>query len=159
LNKVLRDKGLEGEEELVLWEDELLEFIRCCATAVDRSISKFDGITINPTNTMAVASTDRFLIGYAHTYEQTIYRIPGIAVAALGIAVPTTARVFNSEHRKSCGSLPNPIAVRIDIIATASFFVANNDKFNELSYNSCQFLTHFTLWSLLQDRNFHIYTL
>jgi predicted DNA-binding helix-hairpin-helix protein len=96
LNKVLRDKGLEGEEELVLWEDEVLEFIRCCcATAVDESISPFNGIIINPATAMAIASTDRFLISYVHTYEQTIYRIPGIAVA-----VPSTARVSNSEHRK-----------------------------------------------------------
>ncbi|MGB6531498.1 MAG: hypothetical protein WBF33_25610 [Candidatus Nitrosopolaris sp.] len=33
---LLKDKGLE--EELVPWEDEVLEFIRCCcATAVDGS--------------------------------------------------------------------------------------------------------------------------
>jgi len=99
LNIVLRDKGLEGEEELVLSEDEVLEFIRCCcATAVDGSISSFNGIIINPTNTMTVTSTDGFLIGYAHTYEQTIYRIPAVGCCGLGIAVSTTARVFNSEH-------------------------------------------------------------
>ena len=61
-NKVLRDKGLEDEE--VLWEDEVLEFISCCsATAVDGSISSFNGIIINPANTMAVANANRFLIG------------------------------------------------------------------------------------------------
>jgi predicted DNA-binding helix-hairpin-helix protein len=88
-------------EEGVLWEDEVLEFIRCCcATTVDESISPFNGIIINPATAKAIASTDRFLISYVHTYEQTIYRIPGIAVAALGFAVPSTARVFNSEHRK-----------------------------------------------------------
>jgi hypothetical protein len=50
LNIVLRDKGLEeeDEEELVLWE-EVSEFIPCCnATAVDGSISPFNGIIINP---------------------------------------------------------------------------------------------------------------
>jgi hypothetical protein len=52
LNKVLRDKGLEGEEELVLWEDEVLEFIRCCAAAVDGSISPLNGIIINPATAM-----------------------------------------------------------------------------------------------------------
>jgi hypothetical protein len=60
---VLRDKGLE-EEEIVLWEDEVLEFIFCCsATAADGSISPFNGIIINPANTMAVANANRFLIG------------------------------------------------------------------------------------------------
>ena len=39
LNIVLRGKGLE--EELAFWEDEVLEFIRCCcATAVDGSINR-----------------------------------------------------------------------------------------------------------------------
>ncbi|HYA84673.1 MAG TPA: hypothetical protein VEH06_14675, partial [Candidatus Bathyarchaeia archaeon] len=94
------------------------EFIRCCcATAVDGSTSPFNGIIINPATAMAVASANRFLIGYAHTYEQTIYRILAVAVVALGIAVSTTARVFNSEHRKSRGFLTNPIVVRMDIIA------------------------------------------
>jgi len=42
------------EKELVLWEDEVLEFIPCCrATAVDGSISPFNGIIINTANTMA----------------------------------------------------------------------------------------------------------
>ena len=50
LNIALRDKGLE-EEEIVLWVDEVLDFIRCCcATAVDGSISPFNGIIINPVN-------------------------------------------------------------------------------------------------------------
>jgi hypothetical protein len=65
LNIVLRDKGLEeeDEEELVLWE-EVSEFIPCCnATAVDGSISPFNGIIINPANTIAVANVNRFLIG------------------------------------------------------------------------------------------------
>jgi hypothetical protein len=63
LNIVLRDKGLE-EEELELWEDEVLEFISCCsAIAVGGSISPFNGIIIiNPANTMAVANAIRFLI-------------------------------------------------------------------------------------------------
>jgi hypothetical protein len=62
LNIVLRDKGLE--EELVLWEDEVLEFISCCsATAVGGSISPFNGIIVNPANTIAVANANRFLIG------------------------------------------------------------------------------------------------
>jgi len=67
LNKVLRDKGLEGEEELVLWEDEVLEFIRCCcATAVDGSINPLNGIVaiiIATAHTMTVANANRFLIG------------------------------------------------------------------------------------------------
>jgi hypothetical protein len=63
LNIVLRDKGLE-EEELVLCEDGVLEFIfYCSATAVDGSISPFNGIIINPANTIAVANVNRFLIG------------------------------------------------------------------------------------------------
>jgi hypothetical protein len=63
LNIVLRDKGLE-EEELVLWEDGALEFISCCsATALGGSISPFNGVIINPANTMAVANANRFLIG------------------------------------------------------------------------------------------------
>ena len=64
LNIVLRGKGL-GEEELVLWEDEELEFICCCcATAIDGSINLLNGIVIiiATANTMAVAS-NRFLIG------------------------------------------------------------------------------------------------
>jgi hypothetical protein len=49
LNIVLRDKGLEGEEALVLSEDEVLEFIRCCcATDVDGSISSFNGLLLIP---------------------------------------------------------------------------------------------------------------
>jgi hypothetical protein len=51
LNIALRGKGLE--EELVLWEDEVLEFIRCCCvTAVDGSINPFNGIIINPATAM-----------------------------------------------------------------------------------------------------------
>jgi hypothetical protein len=57
LNIVLRDKGLEEEEELVLWE--VLEFICCCcATAVDGIVI----IIIATANMMAVTS-NRFLIG------------------------------------------------------------------------------------------------
>jgi hypothetical protein len=120
LNIVLRDKGLEEEEELVLWEDEVLEFIRCCCvTAVDGSINPFNGIIINPATAMTVASANSFLIGYAHTYEQTIYRIPGVAVAALGIAV-STPQELSTLNIESHVALPNPIAVRMDIIATAS---------------------------------------
>jgi hypothetical protein len=63
LNIVLRDKGL-AEEELVLWECEVLEFISCCsATALGGSISPFNGIIMNPANTIAVAYANRFLIG------------------------------------------------------------------------------------------------
>jgi hypothetical protein len=65
LNIVLRDKGLE--EELAFWEDEVLEFIRCCcATAVDGSINPLNGIVaiiIATAHTMAVANANRFLIG------------------------------------------------------------------------------------------------
>jgi len=51
------------EKELVLWEDEVLEFIPCCcATAVD-GINPFNGIIINTANTMAFANANRFLIG------------------------------------------------------------------------------------------------
>jgi len=91
----------------------------CCATAVDVSISPFNGIIINPATAMAVASANRFLIGYAHTYEQTIYRIPGMLLRPLE-SQSQPARVFNSKHRRSCGFLPNPIIVWMDIIATAS---------------------------------------
>jgi hypothetical protein len=62
---VLRDKGLV-EEELVLWEDEVLEFICCCsATATDGSINPLNGtiMIIAITNTMAVANANGFLIG------------------------------------------------------------------------------------------------
>jgi hypothetical protein len=65
LNILLRDKGLQ-EEELVLWEEEVLEFIRCCcATAVDGSINPSNGIVIiiATANTTAVATANRFLIG------------------------------------------------------------------------------------------------
>ena len=55
----------------------------------------------------------------AHTYEQTIYRIPGMLLRRLE-SQSQPARVFNSKHRKSCGFLPNPIIVWMDIIATAS---------------------------------------
>ena len=57
---VLRDKGLEEELD---WEDEVLEFISCCsAIAAGGSISPFNGIIINPANTMPVANANRFLI-------------------------------------------------------------------------------------------------
>jgi hypothetical protein len=60
------DKGLG--EELVPWEDEVLEFICCCCcatTAVDESINLVNGIVIiiiATTNRMAVANANRFII-------------------------------------------------------------------------------------------------
>jgi hypothetical protein len=56
LNILLRDKGLE--EELVLWEDEVLEFIcRCSATAVDGSINPLNGnVIIVATAALATAN-------------------------------------------------------------------------------------------------------
>jgi hypothetical protein len=65
LNILLRDNGLE--EELVLWENEVLEFICCCcATAVDGSIKDpLNGIIIIivTANTTTVTNANRFLIG------------------------------------------------------------------------------------------------
>jgi hypothetical protein len=61
LNIGIRDKGFEDE---VLREEEIYEFIRCCsATTGGGKINPFNGIIINPDNTMAVAKTYRFLIG------------------------------------------------------------------------------------------------
>jgi hypothetical protein len=68
LNIVLRDKGLEDDEELVPW-DEVFELICCsCATAVvDESINLLNEIVIiiiiATANTMTAANTNRFLIG------------------------------------------------------------------------------------------------
>ena len=64
---VLRDKGLG--EELVPWEDEVLEFICCCccaATAVGVSITLMNVLVITiiaTANRMAAAKANRFLIG------------------------------------------------------------------------------------------------
>jgi len=62
---VLRDKGLEEDEEVVPW-DVVFELICCpCATAVvDDSINRFNKIGIIATvNTMAVPNADCFVIG------------------------------------------------------------------------------------------------
>jgi hypothetical protein len=65
LNILLRDKGLE-EEELVPWEDEILEFNCCvCATTVVVSITLFNvpvTIIIATINSMAVANANRFIM-------------------------------------------------------------------------------------------------
>jgi hypothetical protein len=66
LNILLRDKGLE--EELVLWEDEVLEFIRsvCATTAAGVTITLSNVLVtsiIATANRMAVATANRFLIG------------------------------------------------------------------------------------------------
>ena len=52
----LRDKGLEEDEELVLW-DEVLVFICCCATTAA------DGIVTAIANIIAVANAICFLTG------------------------------------------------------------------------------------------------
>jgi len=67
LNIVLRGKGLKVEV-LEFWEDEVLEFIRCCcatATAIDGSIHPLNGIVviIATVHRIAVANANRFLIG------------------------------------------------------------------------------------------------
>ena len=68
MNILLRDKGLE-EEEVVLWEDEVLEFIRCvCATAIV-SVS----ITLlNVLVTIIIATTNRMAVVDSFSHRDSV---------------------------------------------------------------------------------------